>query len=57
MPLEIERRFLVDGDGWRAGVRRRESYRAGRVAGSAPCSVRARAGGGRKWHAAGSVAK
>ncbi len=32
MPIEIERRFLVDGDAWRTGVSRRELYRQGDVA-------------------------
>lgn len=49
MPLEIERKFLVDGDAWRSGVRRRELYRQGYVAGSELCSVRVRAGGERAW--------
>jgi CYTH domain-containing protein len=27
MPVEIERKFLVDGDAWRTGVRKRELFR------------------------------
>jgi adenylate cyclase len=49
MPLEIERKFLVDGDAWRAGVQRRELYSQGYVAGSELCSVRVRLGGEHAW--------
>lgn len=49
MPVEIERKFLVIGEAWRAGVRRRELYRQGYVAGSELCSVRVRAGGDLAW--------
>jgi len=49
MPIEIERKFLVAGDAWRSGVRRRELYRQGYLAGSPLCSVRVRAGGDLAW--------
>jgi adenylate cyclase len=49
MPLEIERKFLVEGDAWRALVRRRELYRQGYLAGSERCSVRVRIGGEQAW--------
>jgi len=49
MPVEIERKFLVDGDAWRTGVRRRELYRQGYVAGSESCSVRVRVAGSTAW--------
>jgi adenylate cyclase len=49
MPLEIERKFLVDGDAWRAAARRRERYAQGYLAGSERCSVRVRLGDGRAW--------
>jgi adenylate cyclase len=49
MPVEIERKFLVDGDAWRSGVRRRELFRQGYLAGSDACSVRVRVAGERAW--------
>jgi adenylate cyclase len=49
MPLEIERKFLVEGESWRAGAGRREFYRQGYLAGSESCSVRVRVGGERAW--------
>ena len=49
MPVEIERKFLVDGDAWRSGVRRRVLYRQGYLAGSELCSVRVRVGGDDAW--------
>ena len=49
MPVEIERKFLVDGDAWRSGVRRRVLYRQGYLAGSEACSVRVRVGGDDAW--------
>jgi adenylate cyclase len=49
MPVEIERKFLVEGDAWRSGVRRRELFRQGYLAGSDACSVRVRAGGDLAW--------
>jgi adenylate cyclase len=49
MPVEIERKFLVESDEWRSEVRRRELLRQGYVAGSDLCSVRVRVGAGRAW--------
>jgi adenylate cyclase len=49
MPVEIERKFLVEDDAWRAGVRRRELFRQGYLAGGAACSVRVRVAGDRAW--------
>lgn len=49
MPVEIERKFLVAGEGWRASVTRTELYRQGYLATTASCSVRVRVGGGSAW--------
>lgn len=49
MPLEIERKFLVEGEAWRTGADRREFYRQGYLAGSESCSVRVRVGGQQAW--------
>jgi len=49
MPLEIERKFLVENDAWRAGARRREYLAQGYLAGSERCSVRVRVGDGHAW--------
>ena len=49
MPVEIERKFLVEGDAWRNGVRRHELFRQGYLAGSESCSVRVRVGGDCAW--------
>ena len=49
MPVEIERKFLVESDDWRAGVERTELFRQGYLAGSESCSVRVRVGGERAW--------
>lgn len=47
MGVEIERKFLVDGDGWREGVSRSVPMRQGYLAGppGARCSVRVRVAG------------
>lgn len=47
MGVEIERKFLVDGDGWREGVARSVPMRQGYLAGppGARCSVRVRVAG------------
>jgi adenylate cyclase len=44
MPVEIERKFLVVGDAWRAAVSRSQTLRQGYLAGppEARCSVRVR---------------
>lgn len=49
MPLEIERKFLVTGDGWRRTVVRSELFRQGYLATTASSSVRVRVGGQRGW--------
>ena len=49
MPVEIERKFLVAGDGWRRQVVRSELFRQGYLATTATSSVRVRVGGGRGW--------
>lgn len=49
MPLEIERKFLVRGDDWRAAAGRSELYRQGYLPGTATCSVRVRVGGPKAW--------
>ena len=46
MAIEIERKFLVRGDEWRAAVHDRVRYRQGYIADSESCSVRVRIGGG-----------
>ena len=42
MPIEIERRFLVCNDEWRAEVASRHSYRQSYLARTAECNVRIR---------------
>jgi adenylate cyclase len=49
MPVEIERKFLVAGDAWRASVTRTELFRQGYLATTRSCSVRVRVGGERAW--------
>lgn len=49
MAQEIERKFLVVGDAWRAEAVRRVTMRQGYIAGSERASVRARIGGDRAW--------
>jgi len=49
MPVEIERKFLVQGNDWRGAAARSELYRQGYLAGSETCSVRVRVGGARAW--------
>jgi len=49
MPVEIERKFLVEGDAWRTGVRKRELFRQGYLAGSELCSARVRVAGDLAW--------
>ncbi|GAA0709155.1 CYTH domain-containing protein [Dokdonella soli] len=47
MPIEIERKFLITGDAWRADVARSETMLQGYLAGppAARCSVRVRVAG------------
>lgn len=51
MGIEIERKFLVVGDAWRAAATRSEAMVQGYLAGppSARCSVRVRIAGERAW--------
>jgi len=56
MPIEIERKFLLANDGWRAGVERSEPIAQGYLvgaqalrAGLAHASVRVRRAGGQAW--------
>lgn len=49
MPLEIERKFLVESDAWRADARRREYFAQGYLAASERCSVRVRVGEAHAW--------
>jgi CYTH domain-containing protein len=41
MPIEIERKFLISGDGWRAGART-ETIAQGYLSTAADCSIRVR---------------
>ncbi len=45
MPREIERKFLLQNDAWRARSQRREAMRQGYLAGSERASVRVRVAG------------
>jgi adenylate cyclase len=49
MAIEIERKFLVSGDGWRPMARRRELLRQGYLANTERCSVRVRLADGQGW--------
>jgi adenylate cyclase len=49
MPVEIERKFLVASDAWRAAATHHEHLRQGYLGGSEACSVRVRVGAGRAW--------
>ena len=56
MPIEIERKFLLANDGWRAGIERSEPIAQGYLVGaqalrdgSARASVRARLAGEQAW--------
>ncbi|CAM5271781.1 CYTH domain-containing protein [Rhodanobacter lindaniclasticus] len=56
MPIEIERKFLLASDGWRAAIERSESFAQGYLvgasalrAGHARASVRARVAGDQAW--------
>jgi adenylate cyclase len=49
MPTEIERKFLVTDDAWRAVARRRELYRQGYLANTRLCSIRVRLGDHGAW--------
>ena len=47
MATEIERKYLVRGDAWRAHAHGEERYQQGYLANTGRCSVRVRVGGGR----------
>jgi len=49
MAIEIERKFLVSGDGWRRLAHRRTRLRQGYLANTARCSVRVRLADGQGW--------
>ncbi len=49
MSIEIERKFLVRDDGWRAAACASTRLRQGYLANTGRCSVRVRLGGGRGW--------
>lgn len=49
MPLEIERKFLVRSDAWRAEVQSRELLRQGYLTGGSRCSIRTRIAGDQAW--------
>lgn len=48
MPIEIERKFLVNGDAWRAGARGK-AFRQGYLPAAAGCSVRVRVADDGAW--------
>lgn len=49
MAVEIERKFLVTSDAWRAAVRERQHLMQGYLANTARCSVRMRIAGDSAW--------
>jgi len=49
MGTEIEHKFLLTGDGWKAHIVRTEHYRQGYLANNERCSVRVRIGGDQAW--------
>jgi len=49
MGLEIERKFLVRSDAWRAETASRELLRQGYLTGGSRCSIRARIAGNQAW--------
>lgn len=49
MSLEIERKFLLRHDGWRASVRTSEYFRQGYLNDEERCSIRVRIAGGQAW--------
>jgi adenylate cyclase len=49
MAIEIERKFRVQGDGWRSQVRQRTLLRQGYIANTAHASVRVRLAGEQGW--------
>ena len=49
MALEIERKFLLRTDDWRAAVESRELLRQGYLSSGSQCSIRARIAGEQAW--------
>jgi adenylate cyclase len=49
MGVEIERKFLLRGEGWRTAVSASQAMRQGYLNQEKRCSVRVRVGGGRGW--------
>jgi adenylate cyclase len=49
MAIEIERKFLVKSDAWRARVESRELLRQGYLSSGSACSIRARIAGDQAW--------
>ena len=49
MPLEIERKFLLRSDAWRAQARSRVLMRQGYLSSGSRCSMRARIAGEQAW--------
>lgn len=49
MPLEIERKFLLKSDAWRAQVDSTELLRQGYLSSGAACSIRVRVAGEKAW--------
>lgn len=49
MAREIERKYLVLNESWRASIERSERYLQGYLANGAGCSVRVRIAGDRAW--------
>ena len=49
MPLEIERKFLLCSDAWRARARSRVLMRQGYLSSGSRCSIRARIAGEQAW--------
>lgn len=49
MPLEIERKFLLKGDGWRLAAHGAQRLRQGYLNSEERCSVRVRTDGNQAW--------
>ncbi len=49
MATEIEHKFLLTGDGWKAHIVRSEQYRQGYLANNERCSVRVRIADDQAW--------
>ena len=49
MAIEIERKFLLQNEGWRGAVQERTLLRQGYLANTERCSVRVRVAGAHGW--------